>query len=690
MRALWGGRGVPMLIWTLTAVAWSGSGAAAAGIVIDSFDTDQAVGRTGVGTATGTVGGVSTAIIGGERDVLVTVTSGTGTLNVDANLSLAGGLSHASAGLVRGTALITYDGNDNDAATLDATGLGGVDLTNGGADNLLYVSLPFADLGASIRVTVYSDATRCSTLSQAVPGGVRAPPLPRALLFPFASFSQGAGCTGTADFTSAGAVTLLIDGTSIGATDLSLELFATGVADLGDLPSGFMNTTLADSGAAHVICTGLKLGAEIDGESDGQESTDATADDMTGTPDDEDGVVITPASVWTVGTPTLNGGKVDVTVMGDGCLSAWLDWNGDNDFDDPGESILGNVVVSTGSTTQSFAIPAGVVFPNTFFARFRLYPRDDPGGTNNCVSPRAPILQYVCGEVEDYRLAISAPPTPTATQTPTITSTPTPTFTPTIAAVCGNGIPEPGEVCDDGNRTDGDGCDSNCTPTGCGNGVVTGSEQCDDGNFENLDGCEADCTPSPCLKTGGRLIPGYCNSKKNDCILEFCTAAAPVPTFRFHGLPNNLIVCTDDDPSCDSGTAGDRACTFRVALCFNVNDPRFTCRSSGAIERVRFRRPNKSDAISVANRDALEAAVKGLGGVLRVGPGVPAQRIIEFNPPLTAPNVCTGFADITVPIRHNLPTKGLVVVLSDPPKRPGVRKRDKHDSDILALVCAPK
>jgi cysteine-rich repeat protein len=56
-------------------------------------------------------------------------------------------------------------------------------------------------------------------------------------------------------------------------------------------------------------------------------------------------------------------------------------------------------------------------------------------------------------------------------------------------AVCGNGIPEAGEECDDGNLDDGDGCDSNCTPTGCGNGVVTGGEECDDGNDLTTDAC---------------------------------------------------------------------------------------------------------------------------------------------------------------------------------------------------------
>ncbi|MAO82618.1 MAG: hypothetical protein CMH50_01850, partial [Myxococcales bacterium] len=63
-----------------------------------------------------------------------------------------------------------------------------------------------------------------------------------------------------------------------------------------------------------------------------------------------------------------------------------------------------------------------------------------------------------------------------------------------ILATCGDGFPQTGqEECDDGNPTDGDGCDSNCTATSCGNGVITEGEECDDGNLNNLDGCTNDC-----------------------------------------------------------------------------------------------------------------------------------------------------------------------------------------------------
>lgn len=78
---------------------------------------------------------------------------------------------------------------------------------------------------------------------------------------------------------------------------------------------------------------------------------------------------------------------------------------------------------------------------------------------------------------------------------------------------CGDGNPDPGEVCDDGNATNGDGCDVNCTVTACGNGITTSGEQCDDGNTSNGDCCDATCqyesNGSPCV--GTTLCATTCN-----------------------------------------------------------------------------------------------------------------------------------------------------------------------------------
>jgi len=59
---------------------------------------------------------------------------------------------------------------------------------------------------------------------------------------------------------------------------------------------------------------------------------------------------------------------------------------------------------------------------------------------------------------------------------------------------CGNGVKEPGEQCDDGNRIDHDGCSAECEVEGfCGNSIREPGEECDDGNFTPGDGCTAEC-----------------------------------------------------------------------------------------------------------------------------------------------------------------------------------------------------
>jgi cysteine-rich repeat protein len=99
---------------------------------------------------------------------------------------------------------------------------------------------------------------------------------------------------------------------------------------------------------------------------------------------------------------------------------------------------------------------------------------------------------------------------------------------PTVACqpICGDGIVDPSEACDDGDLQSGDGCDANCTPTACGNGVVTTGESCDDGNTTAGDGCRSDCTSEVC--GDGITDPGeQCddgNTTSGDCCSSTCTA----------------------------------------------------------------------------------------------------------------------------------------------------------------------
>src|SRR5260221_8658517 len=95
--------------------------------------------------------------------------------------------------------------------------------------------------------------------------------------------------------------------------------------------------------------------------------------------------------------------------------------------------------------------------------------------------------------------------------------------------VCGNGMLEPGEFCDDGNTKDGDGCSGDCTMVDpnfdcsvegqacvqvviCGDGVLEGAEMCDDFNTVDKDGCSADCSTVEdgfvCVRPGKPCVAG--------------------------------------------------------------------------------------------------------------------------------------------------------------------------------------
>ena len=100
------------------------------------------------------------------------------------------------------------------------------------------------------------------------------------------------------------------------------------------------------------------------------------------------------------------------------------------------------------------------------------------------------------------------------------------TLTINVPAVCGNGLTEQGEACDDGNMIPGDGCNADCLKengqtctdrnqcesgvcdaaenpdvcepaNSCGNSDLEGSEVCDDGNPDAGDGCSDSCAVEP-------------------------------------------------------------------------------------------------------------------------------------------------------------------------------------------------
>ena len=130
---------------------------------------------------------------------------------------------------------------------------------------------------------------------------------------------------------------------------------------------------------------------------------------------------------------------------------------------------------------------------------------------------------------------------------------------------CGNGVIDPGEVCDDGNTTFGDGCSADCRSLEtCGNGVVDVAlgEGCDCGSdaatrpmgcrLPNSTDPEAECTPD--------CKPRFCGDGAVDG-LEQCDGAAlgtaTCADFGYYrGAPTCSSVCQLEVAGC-AGRCGD-------------------------------------------------------------------------------------------------------------------------------------
>jgi hypothetical protein len=191
-----------------------------------------------------------------------------------------------------------------------------------------------------------------------------------------------------------------LGGTIGDENDILFARFSAVLWDFGDAEAPYP-TTLAENGARHTP-TGPTLGANRDWESDGAHSAGADADDTTSTPDDEDGVTLSMLVVSATSATTASV-EIDLQHADDvaNYLDAWIDFNADGDWDDPGERIFTgyNLGTTDGTQTLSFTVPqdtGGNIVYGTTYARFRL-------STTGGLLPTGPADD---GEVEDHLVAL--------------------------------------------------------------------------------------------------------------------------------------------------------------------------------------------------------------------------------------------------------------------------------------------
>ncbi|TWU58816.1 Serine-aspartate repeat-containing protein D precursor [Rubripirellula tenax] len=209
-----------------------------------------------------------------------------------------------------------------------------------------------------------------------------------------AGFSPTLPSAGEYTVTFDGTNVVIADGNTIVNTPANFGLLPT--RDFGDAPDTY-GTTNAANGAGHGIIDGLRLGATVDRETNGQPSTNASGDDTTGTVDDEDGVVLLsplgPGDAATFRVTATNTTGVPAFLQG------FMDFNRDGDFLDVGEQFATNLPVAAGTVAQAMDVtvnvPANASVGSTF-VRFRLSQTSGLGPTGFANS----------GEVEDYQFPI--------------------------------------------------------------------------------------------------------------------------------------------------------------------------------------------------------------------------------------------------------------------------------------------
>jgi cysteine-rich repeat protein len=131
--------------------------------------------------------------------------------------------------------------------------------------------------------------------------------------------------------------------------------------------------------------------------------------------------------------------------------------------------------------------------------------------------------------------------------------------------LCGDGIEQTSEQCDDANTTPGDGCAADCTiePTTCGDASIDNVEECDDGNTTPGDGCSELCVVEPGFSCSGSVsvcvagcgdgapvFPEECDDG-NFANNDGCSAACRIENATFCATnPTDCVIVLVGDGGC--------------------------------------------------------------------------------------------------------------------------------------------
>ncbi|UCD29155.1 MAG: PEP-CTERM sorting domain-containing protein, partial [Planctomycetota bacterium] len=143
--------------------------------------------------------------------------SGPGDVVLEVNPGNDNLLNFSLAAKTDGEAKLVWDGIDGSPA-LDYTGLGGFDLTNGGALDRITIPVAFDDLPVTLVMEVWTDSNYMSDAQLNLPGGIFSPVDYEILFTSFVS----SGSSGPADFSNVGMIVLDIN-VQYPGTDLQID-----------------------------------------------------------------------------------------------------------------------------------------------------------------------------------------------------------------------------------------------------------------------------------------------------------------------------------------------------------------------------------------------------------------------------------------------------------------------------------
>src|SRR5262249_21279515 len=152
-------------------------------------------------------------------------------------------------------------------------------------------------------------------------------------------------------------------GNSLGAATSVVATLTVREMDFGDAPLPYP-TLMSNNGARHVIVPGFFLGSGVDVDPDGRPSVQADGDDTTGSNDEDGGQFLGPLYA---GQPVT----VSIVASTNGLLDAWIDYNGNGDWNDFDEQIFGSQPLLPGTNLFTLMVPPGAI-PGLRYARFRL------------------------------------------------------------------------------------------------------------------------------------------------------------------------------------------------------------------------------------------------------------------------------------------------------------------------------